>query len=125
MILALTPSLVRAVGEHIKFNKTTERKSSQRKTSSFYEKRRSDFNQKVENDSQITIHLTLIKNADFWHFYKLELQIFKLISQKNKKASTFADAFSYYAISNYPKNEIKIPAATAEPITPDTLDDIQ
>ena len=49
---------VRAVGEHIKFNKTTERKSSQRKTSSFYEKRRLNINQKVENDSQITIHRT-------------------------------------------------------------------
>ena len=44
-----------------KFNKTTERKSSQRKTSSFYEKRRLDFNQKVENDSQITIHRTHVK----------------------------------------------------------------
>jgi len=40
-----------------KFNKTTERKSSQRKTLSFYEKRRLNINQKVENDSQITIHL--------------------------------------------------------------------
>ncbi|MEE1178171.1 MAG: hypothetical protein U0K71_14335, partial [Paludibacteraceae bacterium] len=36
-------------------------KSSQRKTSSFYEKRRLDFDQKMENDSQITIHLTLNK----------------------------------------------------------------
>lgn len=25
----------------------------------------------------------------------------------------------------YPRNEIKIPAATAEPMTPDTLDDMQ
>ncbi len=49
------PSHVRAVGEHIKFNKTIERKSLQRKTSSFYEKRRLDFDLKVENDSQITI----------------------------------------------------------------------
>jgi len=40
-----------------KFNKTTARKSSQRKTSSFYEKRRLNINQKVENDSQIKIHL--------------------------------------------------------------------
>ena len=52
---------MRAEGEHIKFNKTTERKSSQRKTSSFYEKRRLDINQKVENDSQITIHRTHVK----------------------------------------------------------------
>ena len=40
-----------------KFNKNTARKSSQRKTSSFYEKRRLNINQKVENDSQIKIHL--------------------------------------------------------------------
>lgn len=26
---------------------------------------------------------------------------------------------------SYPKNAIKIPAATAEPITPETFDDIQ
>ena len=52
---ALPPTpKVQAVGEHIKFNKTTERKSSQRKASFFYDKRRLDFNQKVENDSQIT-----------------------------------------------------------------------
>jgi len=47
-----------------KFNKTTERKSSHRKTSSFYEKRRLDIIQKVENDSQITIHRTHVKYRD-------------------------------------------------------------
>ena len=41
-----------------KFNKTIERKSLQRKTSSFYEKRRLDFDTKMDNDSQITIHRT-------------------------------------------------------------------
>ena len=44
-----------------KIKKNTERKSSQRKTSSFYEKRRLDFDQKMKNDSQITIHQTHVK----------------------------------------------------------------
>ena len=43
------------------FNKTTERKKLQSKTSSFYEKRRLDFDPKVDNDSKITIHLTQVK----------------------------------------------------------------
>ena len=33
------------MNQHVEFNKTTERKSSQRKTSYFYEKRRLDINQ--------------------------------------------------------------------------------
>ena len=41
-----------------KFNKTTQRKSLHRKTWSFYEKRRLDFDPKVDNDSQITIRRT-------------------------------------------------------------------
>ena len=49
-----------------KFNKTTERKSLQRKTSSFYEKRRFDFDPKVDNDSQITnLNLQIV---DIYHF---------------------------------------------------------
>ena len=62
------------------------------------------------------ISITNQENADF-----SEIQS----KQATKKASTFADAFLIISKSNYPKNEIKIPAATAEPITPDTLDDIQ
>ena len=30
-----------------------------------------------------------------------------------------------YSFKYHPKKEIKIPAATAEPITPDTLEDMQ
>ena len=41
-----------------KFNKTTQRKSLQRKTWPFYEKRRLDFDPKVDNDSKITIRRT-------------------------------------------------------------------
>lgn len=44
----------------------------------------------------------------------------------NKKSIDFRRCFFHIiSKSDYPKNEIKIPAATAEPITPDTLDDIQ
>jgi hypothetical protein len=32
----------------------------------------------------------------FRHFYNLELQEYQVNQSKNKKASTFADAFSYY-----------------------------
>ncbi len=49
----------------------------------------------------------------------------KLISQKTKKHRLSPMLFLIMSKSDYPKNEIKIPAATAEPITPDTLDDIQ
>ena len=50
------PFSVRAVGEHIKFNKTTETQGLQRKAVPFYEKKRWEFSQKEENDSQIIIH---------------------------------------------------------------------
>ena len=52
----LPPPQVRAIGEHTEFNKTTEAQSLQRKATFFYEKKRWEFSQKEENDSQIIIH---------------------------------------------------------------------
>ena len=73
------------------------------------------------------ISITNQKNADFSALLQRIIADFSEIQSKQatKKASTFVDAFLIISKSNYPKNEIKIPAATAEPITPDTLDDIQ
>lgn len=73
------------------------------------------------------ISITNQENADFSALLDIRIADFSEIQSKQatKKASTFADAFLIISKSNYPKNEIKIPAATAEPITPDTLDDIQ
>ena len=52
---------MQAVGEHTEFNKTTETQSLQRKVTPFYEKKRIEFNQKMENDLQITNHRTHVK----------------------------------------------------------------
>ena len=43
--------------EHIKFNKTTETQGLQRKAVPFYEKKRWEINQEVENDSQNSRYL--------------------------------------------------------------------
>lgn len=47
--------------------------------------------------------------------------------QRDKKIPRYiTEGFSYRELYlNYPKKEIKIPAATAEPITPATFEDIQ
>ena len=39
--------------------------------------------------------------------------------------ASITQKFAFKSARTYPKNEINIPAATAEPITPATLDDIQ
>ena len=45
---------------------------------------------------QIFRHFYNTKMQIFRHFYNLELQGYQVNQSKNKKASTFADAFSYY-----------------------------
>ncbi len=44
---------------------------------------------------QIFRHFYNTKMQIFRHFYNLELQGYQVNQSKNKKASTFADAFSY------------------------------
>jgi hypothetical protein len=46
-------------------------------------------------------------------------------SNKNEEAISVDVASSSYDRCFYPKNDIKTPAATAEPITPEILDAIQ
>lgn len=48
-----------------------------------------------------------------------------LISHKQKTLPVSGERFLLYNLSSYCRNEISTPAATAEPITPEILLDIQ
>jgi len=85
---------VRAEGEHITLIKR-QREKIQSKTSSFYEKRRLDFDPKVDNDSQITIHLTHVKLWEGQNFNE-EKSLNKKINPNKKNV----EELTYYHITS-------------------------
>jgi hypothetical protein len=57
---------------------------------------------------------------------KYAKKIAVLLKKNGRFSSNLPFLMCYCGIcQSYPRNAIKIPAATAEPITPETLDDMQ